>query len=83
MRMVDFAEQRQVRDLGVYLTQQEAEHLVEGLGRLLRDPEASEHLRISDFEGGKLSCSIVTDRKLKKVNYNYMELKILGEKQAK
>ena len=74
MRLIDFAEQRQVHDLGLYLTKPEAEHLVEELGKLIRDPEASEHFRISDFEGGKLSCSIVTDRKLKKANYNYMEL---------
>ena len=83
MRMIDFAEQRQVRDLGVYLTQQEAEHLVEELGRLLRDPEASEHLRLDYYDGGNLSCLIVTDRKLKKANYNYMELMIPGAKQAK
>ncbi|MHC4641496.1 MAG: hypothetical protein ACYS32_07615 [Planctomycetota bacterium] len=83
MRMIDYAEQRQVRDLGVYLTQPEAEQLVEELGKLLRDPETSEHLRLTDYDGGNLTCLIVTDRKLKKANYNYMELKILGEKQSK
>ena len=83
MKLIDFAEIKHVRDIGVYLTQQEAEYLVVELGRLLRDPEASEHLVLTDYGGGKLSCSIVTDRKLKEANYDYMELKILGVKQSK
>ena len=83
MKLIDFTEMKYVRDIGVYLTQKEAEYLVEELGRLLEDPEASEHLVVTDYGGGKLSCSIVTDRKLEEANYNYMGLKILGAKQSK
>ena len=82
MKLVDFGEMKLVRDVGLYITQQEAEQLLEELGRLLKDPEASEHLVLTDYGGGKLSCSIVTDRKLKEVNYNYLELKILGAKRS-
>ena len=83
MKMIDFAELMQVRDLGLYLKHSEAEHLVEELGRLLRDPEASEHLEIVDPAGGKFSCSIVTDKKLREENYNYIELQVLGAKRSK
>lgn len=83
MKLVDFEEMKRVRDIGLYLTQQEAEYLVKELGRLLKDPEASEHLVLTDYGGGKLSCAIVTDRKLREANNNYMELKILGAKQSK
>lgn len=82
MKLVDFEEMKRVRDIGLYLTQQEAEYLVEELARLLKDPEASEHLVLTDYGGGKLSCAIVTDRKLKEANNNYMELKILGTKRS-
>ena len=82
MKLIDFEEMKRVRDVGLYLTQQEAEYLVEELGRLLKDPEASEYLAITDYGGGKLSCAIVTDRKLKEANNNYMELKILGAKRS-
>jgi hypothetical protein len=83
MKLIDFSEMRYVRDVGVYLTQQDAEFLVEELGRLLKDPETPGHLVLTDYAGGKLSCAIVTDRKLKEANNDYMELKILGAKQSK
>ena len=71
MKMIDYAELRRVRDLGLYLTQADAENLVGELGRLLRDPEASVQLRLEDHVGGKLTCSIVTAKKLREENYNY------------
>jgi hypothetical protein len=83
MKLIDFEERKYVRDIGVFMTPEEAEYLMEELGRLLKDPEASEHVVLTDYGGGKLSCVIVTDRKLKGANNNYMELKILGAKQPK
>ena len=82
MKLIDYAELRQVRDLALYLTISEAEKMVEELGRLLRDPEDSAQLRLEDQDGGKLTCSIVTDRKLREENYNYMELQVLGAKRT-
>ena len=48
MKMIDYAELRRVRDLGLYLNKAESEHLVEELGRLLRDP-APKHVPCGDW----------------------------------
>ena len=62
MRILDADAQKPVRAVQLYLSPQEARSFAQMLGRLLRDPEATEHEHlVSDDMGAELSFSIVTD----------------------
>jgi len=46
MRMLDVERETSVSNLQLYLTQKEATELIKELSRLLKEPEANEHLHI-------------------------------------
>jgi len=81
MRIIDLEKKCQVRFMSIYLTPEEADWMRDEIGRLLADPEASEHFHISDEDMGRdISCSIITKRKLKDMKgYNSLEKAVLKD----
>lgn len=80
MRMLDVERKQAVRALQLYLTSEEAVQLVEGLTRLLRDPEASEHEHLGIDLSREFSFSLVTPAKLARLErYTKLERQILSE----
>ncbi|MBN1663276.1 MAG: hypothetical protein JW943_06720 [Deltaproteobacteria bacterium] len=82
MRMIDFDKKCAVKSIDLYLTIGEASWLKEELERLLRDPEADDHFHIYDEkdQNREISCSIITENKLKKLSgYNKLERQILSD----
>ena len=81
MRMLDADKEASVFRLQLYLSVQEASELRKELDRLLKDPEASEHIHVFDHDMSReLSCSIVTPRKLERGAYTELEEAILYER---
>jgi hypothetical protein len=81
MKIIDNKREDELKTVGLYLTVEEATWLRNELNDLLEDPEAMSHLHIRDLEGksSELSCSIITEKKLKEIhNYNPVEQRILS-----
>jgi len=81
MRMIDDSRQCSLKSISLYLTPREATEIRRELDRLLKDPEANEHFHVySDQNDREVSCSIITDAKLKNIkSFNKTEQKILTE----
>lgn len=82
MRMIDFDKKSSIKSIYLYLTPGEASQLKEELEKLLRDPETHEHFHIYDAKdpNREISCSIITESKLKSLScYNKLEQKILAD----
>jgi hypothetical protein len=79
MRMLDIENERPIRNLQLYLTAEEAAKLKDQLTQLLKDPEANEHFHLMATDSKReLSCSIVTDKKLKDISrYSRVEQELL------
>jgi hypothetical protein len=80
--MIDFDRKSPMKSISLYLTPDEASQLKEELEKLLRAPEAHEHFHIYDAKdpNREISCSIVTESKLKNLSgYNKLEQKILAD----
>lgn len=82
MRIIDYNKKCSIKYIGIYLTSQEAKQFRSEINNLLKDPEANKHFHVySDDHSREISCSIVTEKKLKNVkNYNKLEQQILTEK---
>lgn len=82
MRMIDCEKKCSVKNIALYLTIGEAKQLRDELEGLLKDPEAKEHFHVADIKGPtrEISCSIITERKLREGKYTELEQKILKEK---
>ena len=79
MKMINDRAQDAVKSISLYLSPREAEEMRDGLNRLLQDPEAKEHFHVySDDNKQEISCSIITDVKLKDLSsFNKHERKVL------
>ena len=82
MRMIDLDRKCTTKSLSLFLTVSEATQLKDELQALLKNPEAQEHFHIYSTDNTReLSCSIVTDNKLKNIKgYNNLEQQALAEK---
>lgn len=82
MRMIDLERKCTLKGLSLFLTVFEAEQLKDELEKLLKNPEAKEHLHIFSMDNMReLSCSIITADKLQHIKgYNKLEQKALTEK---
>ena len=82
MRMLDAENKKSIWNLQLYLTPGEAEKLSDQLSKLLKDPEANEHLHVlCENSGRELSCSLITKQKLSDLSgYTKEEQRILSEK---
>ena len=80
MKIIDDKRKDELKNVGLYLTVEEATWLRNELNNLLEDPEAMSHFHVHDMEGkrGQVSCSIITKTKLKNIHmYNEVEQRIL------
>lgn len=80
MRMIDSDARRETRTLQLYLSPAEAQELLDGLTELLRGSDAGEHFHIIASDGRGLSCSIITEEKLRSGSYTALEEKVLKAK---
>jgi hypothetical protein len=81
MRMLDVDREHGVRKLQFYLSVTEATQLRDELSELLQSPEANEHLHVfAEDMSRELSCSIVTDSKLRQGGYTRLERDIFDER---
>ena len=81
MKIIDNKQEDELKDVGLYLTVEEATRLKNELNDLLEDPESISHFHIHDLQGNsaELSCSIVTKKKLKEIHkFNQVEQRILS-----
>jgi len=79
MRLIDSNGEKQLAQVQLYLSRDEARQMVAELNRLLADPEAKEHFHLlSEDGGGELSCSVVTAQKLGASGYTSGERKVFG-----
>ena len=82
MYLIDLDKETSIRSISLYLTTAEANELLRKLNNLLEDPEANEHFHLHDSKGkeNEISCSLITEKKLKNLNkYNEIERRILSE----
>jgi len=80
--MIDSDKENSVRTLSLYLTVKEAEKMIRELKNLLNDPDGNEHFHIFDEKvpEKEISCSLITEKKLKNLDkYNEIERKIFLE----
>ena len=75
MRMIDDQRRQSVKSASLFLTPQEAREMRDNLDDLLKDPKAHECFHVySDDNSREISCSIITDSKLKDLGkYNKIE----------
>ncbi len=83
MRIIDFEKMSSIKAVSLYLTEDEANHLMVELELLLKNPESNDHFHVCDGKdpGREISCSIITENKLKNISsYNKLEQQVLTEK---
>jgi hypothetical protein len=81
MKMIDAEKGCSVRTLKLYFTPKEATVFRDKLAQLLVNPEADEHFHaLAEDMSRDISCSILTETKLKTGKYTELEKKILSEK---
>ena len=82
MKMIDDQQKRSLRKVSFYVSPREAQEMRDNLDHLLENPESHEHFHVySDDNSREISCSIVTEFKLKNLeNYNKIEQQVLAEK---
>jgi len=79
--MLDVEKNTSVRTLQLYFTAEEAKAFCDRLDQLLINPEASEHFHAYDNDMSReISCSILTETKLKNGKYTELEKRIFSEK---
>jgi hypothetical protein len=79
--MIDPSRSKELLQLQLYLSRDEAIELREHLDSLRADPEANEHRHVFSRDGhSELSVSIVTPRKIQGLGYTELETKVLKAK---
>ncbi len=84
MKIIDYTQEDEIKNVGLYLTKDEAMEFRNELNRLLEDPEAVSHFHVHDRQGSssEMSCSIITKQKLKEIHkFNQVEQRILSGKE--
>jgi hypothetical protein len=83
MKIIDYKQEDELKNVGLFLTIEEAIEFRNELNRLLEDPEALSHFHVHDRQGNSadMSCSIITKTKLKEIHkFNQVEQRILSGK---
>ena len=82
MKLIAVDRKCSLKVVSLYLTVKEAKQLRDELERLLKEPEAKEHLHIYEEDMSReISCSIITENKLKNLSgYNKLERQVLSGK---